>query len=182
MSKPLFTFSGSKMLFWRLGGINSVKQTHWGKTHLSHDDKPVLFHQPPVKRGIWCFPEGQQDYFFAYGQWERRLPKKFQDPVQFDFDKETDESCVAFWAERDACMKKIQQDFPPSTFWYGGEFYSHIGPHKNQVSYDNWFLWDNPKTWAATAVKHIFVNQRMDGKLWTSTYAKDHLECFIPNY
>lgn len=108
------------------------------------------------------------------------MPKKFQEPVSFDFDNASEEACDAFWAESERCMKKIQHDFPPSTFWYGGEFYSHIGPHKNQVDYTRWFLWDNPKAWAAVAVKHIFVNERVNGKPWAFTYSKDHLEIFIP--
>ena len=186
-----FQFKKGQLLFWRLGGINSVKQKHWGKT-VDRYGETILLHQPPVKRGLWAFPYPFYDYFFAYGQWTRRMPKKFQNEGKPDFDKMTDEEAKAYWEEEKKCMEKIQHDFPPTTFWYGGGFYSHIGPHKAQVDYNNWFWWDNPKEWAIRAKKEIFVvdNYGTTGDttkgntktLYFGTYSKDHLEIFIPNF
>lgn len=184
MPETIFHFQNNKILLWRLGGINSVKQTHWGKTKYSEWlNEDVLLHQPPVKRGLWCFPFGLQDYFFAWGQWKSRLPKRYLEPYPtMNFDTCTDEEAEAFWAEKDAYTKKIQRLYPPSKFWYGGAFYSHIGVH-NQVNYEEWYYWDNAKEWAKLASKHLYVNERdEDGKIFKYRCIHDHLELFIPNY
>lgn len=180
MGEKLFTIRGTKMFYWRLGNMNSNKQSHWGDP---------LHHQPPTKRGIWCFPYGHADLFFCWHQWEKHLSKKYRSENQIggiagivpDFDKMSDEEAKVYWDEKERLLKDIRKIYRPVTFWYGGEFYSHISYH-GKTDYSNWWLWDNAKAWAKVATKTIFYNERINGKLWTSHYSKDHLEIFIPNY
>jgi hypothetical protein len=184
-----FHFSNTSILLWRMGGINSVKQAHWNKKVLKApvmgDGEPelVLLHQPPVKRGLWCFPYGFHDYFFSWRQWELRLPKRFQKEAleKMKWDEMSNEEAEAFHAEKAHALKKIQLANPPKKFLYSAGFYSHISRH-NQVNYDDWYFWDNPKEWARTANKHIFVTERYNDTVFTASYSADHLELFIPNY
>lgn len=171
-----FTIKNNKMLFWRLGNMNSVKQKHFGKDG----------HQPPTSRGIWCFPFPFHDYFFAYHQWEQKLPKKFRREIGQVWDKclvegLTDEEAEKFWEERELALKKVKKLFRPTTFWYGKPFYSHISAN-NDVSYSNWFLWDSVSAWAKVARKNIYLTQIYQGTVYRMEYAKDHMEIFIPDY
>lgn len=168
------------MLFWRLGGVNSVKQTHWGK-----DDS----HQPPVKRGVWCFPFPHHDYFFAYHQWESKLPKKYapykigegRNKMYGITENMTEEEASDWHNERERLLEEIKKRFRPSKFWYGGRFYSHI-PHSGGISqYNTWFLWDNVKEWAEVAKKKIWSYNNYNGEVFKIKYSADHLEIFIPN-
>lgn len=165
---------------WRLGNMNSNKQKHWGDPN---------HRQPPTKRGIWAFPYPHYDFFFCWHQWEARLPKKFRHEegigikhpgVSFDPDAVTDEEADEYWEERDRLIKKIRKEFPPTTFWYGGEFYSHISTHG--VGDKEWYYWDSVKEWSKVARKELYVSDRWGDELYTFRYAKDHLEIFIPNY
>ena len=181
-----FTIKNNKMLYWRLGNMNSNKQEHWGSEH----------HQPPAKRGIWCFPYPHYDLFFCYHQWEKYLPKKFRDLGQIGmgkkessgikqkdefFKKASQEEIDSFFKEEEMLMKKIRKEHPPTKFWYDGNFYSHISIN-NEVNYDSWFFWDNAKEWVKLAMKNLYVTEKWDGILSRMSYADDHLEIFIPNY
>jgi hypothetical protein len=175
-----FTFQDGKMLMWRLGNMNSNKQKHWHTPETR---------QPPAKRGIWCFPYPHYDFFFCYHQWEARLPKKYRKEagigiaypgVPFDYEHMTDEECAAYWEERERLIKKIRKEFPPTKFWYAGEFYSHIPPKGNST--DEWYWWDNVREWAKVAQKHLYLTDNTNGVFRTFKYSVDHLEIFIPNY
>lgn len=165
------------MLFWRLGNMNSNKQTHKeGNT-------------APEKRGIWCFPYPHYDLFFCFHQWEKHLPKKFlwndnKIGVKHfgnapDFDSMSDEDAKIFWDEREERLAEIRKKIRPTTFWYGGEFYSRISQH-GEIG--DWFWWNSVKDWAKVAKKHIYVTEKWNDQLYTFKYAKDHFEIFIPNY
>ena len=158
-----FKFSHGRMLFWRVGNINSNKQTH------------TEGNIPPVSRGLWAFPWPYHDYFFVYQKYEQLLPKKYQ-----NLDKlwgiVSEEEYHNLWNERFALIGKIMKRERPKTFWYGGEFYSHIG------AVDNWKLWDCPRDWAKEANKTLVLYSRDFGSLQKFRYAVDHLEIFIPNY
>ena len=107
------------------------------------------------------------------------LPKEYRGESPPDWENLTEEECALYYAEKDRLMKKIIRAKRPSTFWYSGEFYSHIS-WDNQVVYGEWFLWDSVKEWAKMVSKrHLYW--RAD-KYHTYAYAKDHLEIFIPNY
>ena len=170
-----FTIRGNKMLFWRLGNMNSNKQTH--------KEGSVA----PEGRGIWCFPYPHYDYFFCFHQWEKHLPKKFlrEDKIGVkhsnypDFDKMTDEEAQAYWEEYYIELAKVKKRIKSTTFWYGGEFYSRISQY-GEIG--DWFWWDSVRDWAKVARKHIYTSERWDGKLYHFPYAKDHFEIFIPNY
>ena len=175
-----FTFKDGKMLMWRLGNMNSNKQKHWGDPE---------HRQPPTKRGIWAFPYPHYDLFFCFHQWEQHLPNKFQHEGQIgvthpkapDFTKATREEADAWVAEYDELMKKIRKQYRPTTFWYAGEFYSHIAP-KGFGGYTEWFWWDSVRDWSKVAMKHLYYWEDSFGEPFVNTYSKDHLELFIPNY
>jgi hypothetical protein len=131
----VFKVQKGKMLFWRLGGINSVKQSHFGKSG----------NQPPTSRGIWCFPYPFHDLFFVFHKWEEALPKRYRRTIGGNEDlgtsEMTDDEASAFWSERERLLKEVRKRIRPSTFWYGGEFYSHINVHGKVIT--DWFLWDS---------------------------------------
>jgi len=176
MIKDHFHFRGNEMKFWRLGGINSVSQKYRRK------DADII-HQAPSGRGIWVFPFGHQDLFFCWHVWESYLPKKFRKDDWFE-DISDEAERAAAWEECDALIKEIRKRVRPSTFFYGGKFFSHISP-VGEVSYNKWFLWDSPKHWAMEARKHIYTWENPWGTnncVVRYEYSADHLEIFIPNY
>lgn len=176
-----FTFDAGRILLWRLGNMNSNKQSHWGDR---------VRRQPPTKRGIWCFPYPHYDLFFCWHQWEKHLPVKFQkygqigskNQKEHDFDEMTDSEAEAYWKEREERLKDIRKKFRPTTFWYKGEFYSHIDHNGKTGKYNEWYWWDTPRLWAKEAEKHLSTWDRFGDMLFKINYAKDHLELFIPNY
>lgn len=177
MTISKFKFNKGKMLFWRVGGVNSVKQKHYGKEG----------HQPPCSRGIWAFPYPYFDYFFVAFQRDKYMPKEFRKGFEpawvHDHDIEVEDEVVQeYWRRREAKMREIYKKFAkPTTFWYGGNFYSHIDL-SGRTDYEKWFLWSNVRAWARTAQKTFWINERWgDGELFRMNYAKDHLEVFIPN-
>lgn len=60
MKYNIFTFKNNKLLCWRLGPVNAIKQKHYSK------DMPSLAgtgtHKPPISRGIWAFPYPHSDW------------------------------------------------------------------------------------------------------------------------
>lgn len=182
--KNHFEIVGNKMLFWRLGNINSNLQKHW---------KQEGTNQPPVRRGLWCFPYPHYDYFFCYHQWTSKLPKFYREELNGKknnwWEGMDDAEQDKHQKIKDELLKKIKQEFRPRKFFYGGEFYSHISYDGKSYS-NNWFLWDSVKDWSIIANKKLICFEsnreykKPDEKLkiWTLEYTKDHLEIFIPNY
>ena len=109
-----FEIRDGKMLFWRLGNMNSNFQKHW---NLSKDDNV-----PPVKRGIWCFPYPHYDYYFCYHQWESKLPKFYREEA-FDETKNTwweglsEEEVIKHQNIKEQLMNKIKRSFKPKKFF-----------------------------------------------------------------
>lgn len=175
-----FTIRGNKMLYWRLGNMNSNKQTH-----MQGEGR-----KPPVSRGIWCFPYPHYDYFFCFHQWEKHLPKKFlRDGIMGarhgsypDFDAMTEEEAQCYWDEREKKLNEIKNRIKPATFWYEGEFYSHIFPSGYIGGNSEWFCWESARAWSKVAHKTMYGYMRVDDRLHRFNYAKDHLEIFIANY
>lgn len=179
--KNRFFIKDGKILLWRLGGINSVKQKHFGKNGK---------HQPPERRGLWCFPYPFYDLFFVYHVWEGSLPKKFRHEIGTDrkdsdfFDKMTDEEAQQYHLEKDRLIKEKRKQIRPSKFWYSGIFYSHISYHGN-VDYNKWWKWDDVISWSKIANKHLVSFDSYDKENFSFTpirYTRDHLELFIPNF
>jgi hypothetical protein len=177
MSKLIF--KDGKLLFWRLGNVNSVKQTHW---HTEH-------HQPPVKRGIWAFPYPYYDLFFCYHQYTKRLPKIYRkvDGIGIKGCKEdytenlSDEDARLYYEKEEELVKNIKKILHPSLFYYSGGFYSHISIH-NEIDYDKWFYWEDVKSWGKLLIKGLYVTEKFNEHLVTMRYSFDHIEVFIPNY
>jgi hypothetical protein len=180
MKREIFTIAGGKMLYWRLGNMNSNKQTHWGIP---------MCRQPPTKRGIWCFPYPHYDLFFCWHQWEQHLPRKFRQvgaigvtgTAPFDYEHASIEERQAYDTERERLIKKIRHEFRPTTFWYRGEFYSHVSKN-NETNESAWFLWDNATEWARVARKHLYSTKRIGEHLYHRKCAVDILEIFIADY
>ena len=172
-----FTIKNKKILLWRVGGLNSVKQKHFGKDG----------HQPPVARGVWCFPYPYYEMFMVYHQWEGKLPKQYRREIGQDrpdtsfYDKMTDEEAEQYHKTRDELMKSKKREMRPKTFWYSGDFYSHIS-YQGNIDYERWWLWDDVLSWSKHANKTLISFQRFDNKLMKFGYTKDHLELFLPNY
>jgi len=167
------------MLFWRLGNMNSNKQTH--------KDGSVA----PEGRGIWCFPYPHYDYFFCFHQWEKHLPKKFLNEGKIgvknysdkpNFDKMSDDEAKAYWDEYYVELAKVRRRIKPTTFWYGGGFYSRLGKKGEGMTDGAWFYWDSVKDWVKVARKQLYTTIRNEDYLYTLPYSKDHLEIFIANY
>lgn len=166
-----FFIKNGKMLFWRLGGMNSRKQLHWRVPNT---------HQPPTKRGIWCFPYPHYDYFFVYEtQINSELPKHLKNKEHPS--TLSDEDAKNWWDEREKKVKEVLKNKKPATFWYSGEFYSHISLH-GISDYSKWFLWDSVKDWSVIARKSLITFEKWGTELYKTNYTKDHLEIFIPNY
>lgn len=172
-----FVIKNNKMLFWRLGNMNSNKQKHF---------RTKEGHQPPVGRGIWCFPYPFHDLFFAFHQWEQKLPKEYRHIIgeikdNSFLDNLTDDEARDYWKKYEEEITKVKKLYKPSKFWYNGIFYSHISP--NHISdYDRWFLWDSVKDWAEIAKKHLYSYEKFGNELYKISFSSDHLEIFIPNY
>lgn len=160
--------------------MNSNRQTH-----LKGDGR-----KSPTKRGLWCFPYPHYDLFFCFHQWQKHLPKKFlkDDAIGVkhagnpDFDTMTKEEAKTYWNEYEEKLLAIKKRIRPTTFWYNGEFYSHISPHGEIGGRSEWFWWDSARDWANVASKELYTTQMWNGQLYRFAYAKDHLEIFIPNY
>ena len=168
MKYNIFTFKNNKLLCWRLGPINSVKQAHYSK------DIPSIAgagtHKPPVSRGMWAFPYPHYDYFFCFHQWKKHLPKKYLD--------DTIEKTIKDWKEYDILIKKIQKKYKPSLF-YTDKFYSHVFPNGN-TDYNSWYYWDSVRDWAKVAQKNIFCYEKFSDRCEKIYFSKDHLEIFVP--
>lgn len=170
MKHNLFTFKNNRILCWRLGPINSQKQTHFHKDTETPAGKGQ--NKPPTSRGIWAFPYPHYDYFFCFHQWTKHLPKKF---LYHEGEWTEEES-----EEYEKTLRRIQRTHRPSTFFVN-EFYSHIFPD-DSIRLGDWYYYDNARQWAKLAQKTFLKYERWGGRLYKIHYSKDHLELFIPNY
>jgi len=159
MKHEIFTIEKGKLLCWRLGNINSVKQVHYSRD--IETDAGMGTHKPPVSRGVWAFPYPHYDYFFCFHQWKKHLPKDITESSENYEEK----------------LKEIQNRFKPKKFWTNS-LWSHIFPN-NKTYYNDWYYWDSVNDWEKIAKKHLVMRENFNGKLMTFDYSKDHLEIFV---
>lgn len=164
-----FFLEKNRLVCWRLGNGNSVKQRHFNKMITINTLGGE--HKPPVSRGVWAFPYPFYDYFFAYHQWVSKLPKEYREFTGNENLKE------AWWNERELKLNEIQKKFRPIKF-LADSFYSHISEH-GKSNYSEWYYWDSPKDWINVAKKHLITWERGSDKLYKIDYTKDHLEIFV---
>lgn len=161
-----FKFKGPALLVTRVGPANAQKQTH---------NRKGEGNTAPTNRGIWVFPKGWEEAFFYAHVWYRYLPKRLRDDrIRQIVD---DDARRALYQEQNEKVHEIARRMPPKTMAWDWGFYSHIG-YQGQIG--GWWYWDNPKTWAAEARRHLYLRQRCGDDLRRFRYASDHLELFLP--
>jgi hypothetical protein len=161
-----FKFKGPALLVTRVGPANAQKQTH---------NRKGEGNTAPTNRGIWVFPKGWEDAFFYAHVWYRYLPKHLQDSRIREVKDE--DARRALYREQDEKVREIARRMPPKTIAWDRGFYSHIG-YQGQMG--GWWYWENPKTWAEVARKHLYVRERWGENLLRLRYSSDHLELFLP--
>lgn len=178
-------FRGGKLRCQRLGTINPVRQVGNLKA--------------PCARGIWAFPFGHFDMYFAYHKYEEVLPRHLrQDELRALFDRQDDltagelaaldELAERRWQERDAWIRRHgRAQMPLRDFWYAGEVYGHIQRDGTALGPSEWVRMTVAE-WHKAARRSMaspwgFGLGRWDdgrGRQGLTRLCSDHLELFLP--
>lgn len=167
---------GNKVLFNRLGGLNSYPQETMKRAPLSH--------------GTWAFPWPAFEMFFAYHQYEHAMPKLLHGepaprmPTEEEFyaDDYAWDCRQDLWEKKSEWVQKIgKKAWKIRDFWYSGNLYTHIRPNGEILGLDEWVRM--PARGYAEAVRrsgylNTFYRDR-EGHLHPVKYSADHLEVFL---
>lgn len=158
------------LAFQRLGHLSAPKRRHV---------RAASIRRPPERRGLWAFPFGYFDMFYAAHKYDEVLPKRLRRTVP---DEEWPED--GFERRQAWIREQGPKALPLRTFWVNGPVWSRFAPNGDDAGPipgpDDWFL--IPLEHYVEAARRIVppALDRESGRMIRYARPSDQLEVFIP--
>lgn len=138
------TLRDGKLCFQRLGALNAPSRRHVR-------DRSIR--TPPERRGLWAFPFGYLDLFFAFHKYQEVMPKHLHREAIAAV--EDPDLSNALWAERERWMADVApRAMPMRTFWQGGQVYTRLTASGEDLGSSEWNRMEVP-LFLKAARKHL---------------------------
>ncbi|WP_217924685.1 hypothetical protein [Miltoncostaea oceani] len=167
------TLQGGRLCFQRLGHLNAPR---------ARDVRRRSIRTPPERRGLWAFPFGFMDLFFAYHKFDEVVPRHLRDAVIKAADPEV---APGLWKEREHWINsKGARALPLKTFWQGGDLYTRLDRTGEPLEHGDEWMRMSVSEFAHAARRHLASSEGLgymtEDYFGTIRVSADCLEVFLP--